>query len=226
MMAFWSDAVALAGKDVRTELRTRSALAAALALGAIGILLAALAIGPSPERLRALAPALTWLAFLYAAIAVGDRLDGIDRADDAFSAVWLAVDDRRAIYFGRVLAMTTMLTALLLALWGLSFIVLDVEVGPLLVALPLLLLLSAASVSAGAALVLAMVGAARARALLLPIVLLPLLMPTLVSAVQATESALAGEGGAMIRWVTVLAAQLALFLGIGLLTYEQAAAPE
>lgn len=226
MMAFWSDAVALAGKDVRTELRTQSALAAALALGAIGILLAALAIGPSPERLRALAPALTWLAFVYAAIAVGDRLDGIDRADDAFSAVWLVVHDRRAIYLGRVLAMTAMLTALLLALWGMSLIVLDVEVGPALVALPLLLFLSAASVSAASSLVLATVGAARARALLLPIVLLPLLIPTLVSAVQATESLVTGEGGATMRWATVLAAQVALFLGIGLLTYEQAAAPE
>lgn len=226
MTSIWLDAVALAAKDVRTELRTRTALASALALGAIGILLAALAIGPSPDRLRALAPALTWLAFLYAAIAVGDRLDGVDRADDAFSAMWLVLEDRRAIYLGRVLALTILLSALLLALWALSLIVLDVQVGLEVGALALILVVSAAAVSAGTSLVLATASGARGRALLLPIVLLPILIPTLVASVQSTESLVAGEAAAALGWATVLVAQLALFLGVGLLTFEAAAAPE
>lgn len=226
MRTILSDAVALAAKDIRIELRTRSAVAAALALGAIGILLAALAVGPSPERLRSLAPALTWLAFLYASIAVGDRLDGADRADDAHSATWLVVHDRRAIFLGRALALTIMLSALLLALWALSLIVLDVDVGPRIGALALILVLAAAAVSAGSSLVLATVSAAPGRALLLPIVLLPMLIPTLISAVQATEALLASEVGAQLGWATILVAQLALFVGVGLLTFEQAAAPE
>ena len=111
-----SDAVVLAAKDLRIELRSPSSAVGAVTLGLIGLVVTGLATGPDPARLRTIAPGLAWLAVVYAAIAVSDRLDRVDRDDDAFSDLWLSVRDRRAIFVGKVFALTLILWTITLAL--------------------------------------------------------------------------------------------------------------
>jgi heme exporter protein B len=220
-----ADAVALARKDLVVEVRARQAIANAVALAGIALVLVGLAVGPDPDRLRALAPALVWIALLYAAIAVAERLERIDRSDDAFAGLWLVLADRRSIYVGRVLSLATVLGLLQLAIWAVAAFLLDLPLRPEAVALVPLAALTAVAASTVSALILALVADADHRPLLLPVALLPLLVPTFLAGVQASSAVLDGRLGDATGWAAVLLIETALFAGLGLLTYETAASP-
>lgn len=225
MSLIW-DSMLLARKDLLVELRARQAIASGVTLAGIVLVVVGLAVGPDPDRLRALAPALVWTALLYAAIAVAERLERIDRSDDAFSGLWLVLADRRSMYVGRVVSLAILLGFLQLALWVAAVFLLDLPLLPAMLALVPLAVLTALAAASATALVLALVADANHRALLLPVALLPLLVPTFLAGVQASSAALAGQLDDATGWVAALLIEAALFAGVGLLTYETAASPD
>lgn len=220
------DALTLAAKDLRIELRSPNSLAGALTLGLVGLVVSGLAAGPDAARLQAIAPGLAWLSVTYAAIAVAERLDRIDRTDDAFSVVWLSVADRRAIYVGKVLALTVVLWAITLALLGVAVVLLNVEPSATSIALLPLAGLACLALAASTSLVTGVVGSSSHRVMLLPVALLPLVAPTLLAASQATAALFDGRFTAALPWFGLLATQGALFAGLGLLVYEVGVAVE
>jgi heme exporter protein B len=221
-----ADAVTLARKDLLVEVRARQATASGLALAGIALVLVGLAVGPDPDRLRGLGPALVWIALLYAAIAVAERFERIDRTDDAFSGLWLVIADRRSIYVGRVLSLSLVLGLLQLALWVAALILLDLSLRPELIALVPLAALTAVTAASATALILALVADASHRSLLLPVALLPLLVPTFLAGVQASSGVVDGRLDNAAGWVAALLIEAALFAGLGLLAYESAASPD
>lgn len=225
-MSLIADVVVLARKDLLVEVRARRAIATAVAVAAIALVLVGLAVGPDPDRLRALAPALVWIALLYASIAVAERLEQIDRSDDAFSGLWLVLVDRRAIYVGRVVSLAIFLAVLQLTLWIAAALLLDLPLDLGAMALVPLAALSALAAATASALVLALVADADHRPLLMPVALLPLLVPTFLAGVQASAAVLDGRAGDAAGWVAALLIEASLFLGLGLLTYENAASPD
>lgn len=224
-MSLLADAWTLAWKDLLVELRARQAIASVVALAGIALILVGLALGPDPERLRGLAPALVWVVLLYATLAVAERLERIDRSDDAFSGLWLVLADRRAIYVGRVISLAGALALLQLATWAAAALLLDVPLRTDAIALVPLAALTAVAAATATTLVLALVADASHRPLLLPVVLLPLLVPTFLAGVQASSAVLEGRLGDAGGWMAALLIETALFTGLGLLTYETAANP-
>ena len=221
------DAGWLAGAHLRVEFRDRSGMAASAAIGALGLILVALAAGPDVARLRALAPGLMWLGLLYAAIALADRLHAALRVNDAHTGFWLAVTDRRSIYLGSVAALAVLLGGLALALALLASVLMDLPLG--LADVPILLLacaLAALGAAAVAALVSVLVGASPQRALLGPVILLPLLTPVLLAGSGVMRSLMDPASSSPGGWLALLGIEAGFFTGIGLLTYEAAAAPE
>ncbi|MHB8960882.1 MAG: heme exporter protein CcmB [Candidatus Limnocylindrales bacterium] len=223
-MTLIGDALALARKDLVAGVRARDGLPSAITLGATALVLVALALGPDVERLRLLAPALVGVVLAFATVSFADRLDAIDRADDAIVALWLALDDPRAIFVGRVCSLTASLAVLELGLWASAALLLDLPVtAALLVLVPVTVMTSVSGASV-AALVMSMVGGSRHRVLLAPTLLLPMLVPTLLAGVQAATAALAGQGP-IAQWAGVAAAETLVVVGVGLLTYREAARP-
>lgn len=224
-MNLLTDAFALARKDLLVELRARQTVTAASALAGVALVLVGLAVGPDPTRLRTLAPALVWIALLYTAIAVAERLERIDRSDDAFAGLWLAVADRRSIYLGRIVSLAAVLALVQLAIWLAAAVLLNLPLGVGAVALLPLVVLTAFAAATVSALTLALVADARHRSLLLPVALLPLLVPTFLAGVQASGAVLEERFADATSWGAALLIETALFLGLGLLSYETAASP-
>lgn len=224
-MSLMADAMLLARKDIVVEIRARQAIASAAALATIALVLVGLAVGPDPARLRELAPSLVWIVILYAAIAVADRLDRIDRSDDAFAGFWLVLEDRRSIFVGRVLSLGVALALLQLGTWAAAAVLLDAPMRWESVLLVPLSALTSFTAATATALVLALVGDAGHRSLLLPVVLLPLLVPTFLAGVEVSSAVLEARLGDAGGWTVALFIEAALFSGLGLLTYETAAQP-
>ena len=225
-MSTLGDALLLAGVALRIELRTRSALSAAALLGGLVLILAALAAGPDAARLRALAPGLVALATAFVVVAVSDRLERVDHEQDALSALWLVLDDRRALFLGRTAALAIIVMGLQVGLWVLAAVLFDVSIAAAAPTLVVAAALVAIAASAAAALALTLSTGTIHQALLLPVVLLPLLVPTLLAAIGTAEAAIRGRPADALAPLALIGIQAALFMGIGLLTYEVGAAPE
>ena len=215
----------LAVKDLRIESRSMASLWSAIVLATVAVVVVGLAAPPGEVGRSALIPAVSWVATLYAALLIGDRLETVDREDDARAWLWLTVVDRAAIFLGKVAACTVLLTVVVLWTWLAMVVLLDVRSSaavPLIAAVSGLVALSTASIVMSTATLLA---PATQRSLLLPVIAVPLLIPTSIASVQATRAVLGVEGGALAPWLVILAVEALLFCGVGLLTYELIGGP-
>jgi heme exporter protein B len=209
---------AILRKDLRIELRTKESVPS-MALFAVTTFVV-FHFGLDRNTLEGdLAAGVLWVTLLFAAILGINRLFVAEREQSGFDGLLLAPIDRSSLLIAKASALFTYLVALELfavPVFVLFFGASDFWKGlPLLVAVVLL-------ADAGIAIVGAMLAAiavnTRARDLLLPVLLLPLLVPLVIAAAAATEPLLSipvqtSESG---KWLAVLALYDAVF---GLLAY-------
>lgn len=215
----------LAAKDLRVELRSRTSLWSAVVLATVAVVIVGLSMTRGEIGRAAVVPPLLWISTLYAALLIGDRLESIDRDDDARAWLWLALEDRPAVFLGKVVACAVLLSVVSLWAWAATVVLLDVRISaalPLVVAASGLVALSTSSVVVLAA---TLVAPAAQRSLLLPVVTVPLLIPTSIAGVQAARGLLDPDATSLAPWLAILGVETLLFCGIGLLTYDLIGGP-
>ena len=213
-------ALAIAAKDARAEIRGRHATVSTLFFAAVVLLVFGIALGPDAARLAAAAPGLLWLAILFAGILAVSRLHLLETDDGALEHLALYPVPRRAIYLGKALGGFAAMLAiglLVLAAVAVLFAVDVVAAGPALIATVVLGALGVAAVGTFYA---GITVRLRAREVLLPLLILPVLAPLLLAAVNATEAALAGDPfGELSAWLQLLVGFDVVMLVAGLATY-------
>lgn len=208
-------------KDLLVERRSKEGANALAFFAVLLLFLFTFALGTDPGRLRAALPGLLWIAFLLTGLLGLGRAFLVERENDCLEALILAPGDKAAVYLGKlgatVALMLVMEAAFLLAvgifynldLWG---------------AYPRLLLvafLGTVGFAALGTLFAAMTLHLRAREVLFPLLLLPLVVPVLLAAVRLTEAALDGAPwGGVSHWAQLLVAFDVVFTVAGLLTFE------
>src|SRR5207245_10045431 len=129
--------------------------------------------------------------------------------------------DKSSIYLGKGagnLLLMLVTEAVLVVLFSVFF---NVDLAGRLPALALVVLLGTAGFAAVGTLFAAMTASARARELLFPVLLLPVLVPVLLGTVKATEALLLREPLADVaHWLKLLVAADVVYLVAGLLTFD------
>jgi heme exporter protein B len=178
-----------------------------------------LAFGPGRTALRSAAPALLWLAVLFAGVLALRRSFEAETEDAALEGLVLAPADRTAIYVGKVLAVSVQLIGLeAVTLFGTTFLF-----GLAPADLPLVLgafALGTVGLAAIGTLFGALAVRAQAREALFPLLLLPLSIPLLLAGIRATELAMSGPTGGAASWIGLLGAFAAFSVSAGLLAFE------
>jgi heme exporter protein B len=213
-------ALAIAAKDALAELRGRHALVSAAFFAAITLLLFGLALGPDARRLGEAAPGLLWLAIVFAGVLAIGRLHLLEADDDALEQLALYPVERRAIYLGKALGGFAVMATLGVVLVAAVGVLYGVDV--LAAAPPLLatIVLGVAGIAAVGTSYAGLTVRARAREVLLPLLMLPALAPLLLAAVRATEAALAGDPfGELGAWLALLTAFDVVMIAVGAATY-------
>lgn len=213
-------ALAIARKDAIAELRGRHATVSTLFFAAVVLLLFGFALGPEAARLAAAAPGLLWLAIVFAGILAVNRLHLLETDDDAFEQLALYPVARRAIYAGKALggfAVMLLLGAVVLGAVGILFAVdIGSAWGPLLATV----VLGAIGIAAVGTFYAGLTVRLRAREVMLPLLMLPVLAPLLLGAVKATAAALAGDPfGELGAWLQLLVAFDVIMVVAGAATY-------
>jgi heme exporter protein B len=211
----------VAWKDLLVERRSKETLNALLFFALALLFVFQFALDADRERLTAVLPGLLWLAFILSGMLGLGRVFLVERENDCWEGLLLAPGDKSAIYLGKLagsLALMFVVEAIVLALFALFF---NVDLVPVLPGLTLVIALGTLGFAAIGTLFAAMTAQARARELLFPVLLLPVLVPVLLGTVKATEALLLREPLADVaHWLKLLVAADVIYVVAGLLTFD------
>ncbi|MCB1257008.1 MAG: heme exporter protein CcmB [Microthrixaceae bacterium] len=213
------DVLLVAAKDLRIERRSRIGTAQVLPFALLVLLLFAFALDPDRGLLEAATPGLFWVTVLFSAVLALQRNFGIEAEDGIIDALRLCGMAPSSIYFGKVLALVVQLFALEFVLVIAVAVFYNLEFN----GIPLLVVISLAAtlgIAATGSIYGALSARLRSRDTLLPLLMLPLLAPVLISATRGSEIALRGEVGTGWSWAALLGLFASTYLIVGAVLFS------
>ena len=161
-----------------------------LFFAATALLIFSFAFDLAPVASADVVPAILWVTLLFASLLGLNRSVAREREQGAGDGMMLAPVGRGALYAAKLLANLLFLLVVLAVALPLLLIFFDIAL-PL--ALLPLLFLGALGISAAGTMFATMAANTRLRDVMLPLLLMPILVPMLIGAVQATGALLRGD---------------------------------
>ncbi len=209
---------ALLRKDLTAELRTFESIPAMTLFAVTTFVLFHFGLDRSSLE-GDLAAGVLWVTLLFAAVLGQNRLFVAEEEQGGFDGFLLAPVDRTALFVAKALALFAFLVVVeIVAVPAFGLLLLGPDLLDPLPGLVLVLLLADAGIAIVGTLVAGLAIRTRARDLIAPLLTLPLLVPVVLAASEATAPLLAQAGaeGPPGRWLAILAIY---DLTIGLVAY-------
>jgi len=205
-------------KDLALEKRSREMLSSMFIFGLIVILLFSFSFDLRVERASQVAPGVLWVAFTFAGMLGLARSFVLERDQGCLDGLLLCPVDRSVLYVGKMLSNLLFISMTEVIILPLCFALFNLAFRPLILAV---ILLGTIGFSAVGTLVSAMTVHARAREVMLPILLFPIVMPALIAAVKLTGGVLDGQAWSEMRnWLQLLVGFDVIFLVLSYLAFE------
>ncbi|MEK6278691.1 MAG: heme exporter protein CcmB [Actinomycetota bacterium] len=221
-MTPWRDSfAAILAKDLRSELRTMRSLPAMVLFAVTTFVIFRFGLDRTALS-GSLAAGVLLATLLFAAVLGINRLFVAERDEGGFEAIRLAPIDRTSLLAAKGAALLVYLLALELAtvpVFALFFLDSATALAPLC----LVLVLADLGLAATGPLVSSMAVNSRARDLLVPLILLPLVVPLMIAAAGAAQPLLQEGGPAYDRfgtWLAVLGLYDGVFLLVGYAVFD------
>ena len=209
-------------KDLLLELRTKEAVPA-MTLFTITVYVL-FHFGLDRNALDGdLASGVLWVTLLLASVIGVTRLFAAEREQGGIDALLLAPVDRTALFVAKASTLFLFLVVVeLVAVPAYDLLLLGPGLGGTLPELPLILLLANVGIAAVGALVAALAAETRTRELIVPLMLLPLLLPLLISCAQATEPLMRTDQGPedLGRWLGLLTLYDVVFVLVSVAVFD------
>lgn len=210
---------AIVYKDIIAELRTREVTFSVLVFSLLIIVVFNFAFGVDQPTMETVAPGVLWIAFAFAGVLALNRTFIPEKENGCLEGILSCPVSREDIFLGK------MLSSLIFMLF---VEVVTLPVFALLFNLPVLSLqiititiLATVGFVAVGTLFSALAVNTRAREMILPILFLPVTVPVIISAVKASEIALAGGGwGELATWILIIVAFDAVFVTVPYLVFN------
>jgi len=188
-------------KDLRLLWRQRTGWASAGAFAAITVITFSFAFDLATAEVRPLIPGVIWVTFLFAGVIASSHSFAEEVEQGTFEAMLLAPAPRTALFAGKALANLVALLAIEVGVLVFATVLFNTYLlTPRLLAVMLIGTVGYVSLST----LLSTLGAVRSRAVLLPVLTLPLLVPLLIAAVRASGEALTPSSDGA-PWLLLLA---------------------
>jgi len=215
-------AAAILRKDLAIELRTKESVPAMTLFTVVVFVL--FHFGLDRDSLDGeLASGVLWVTLLLAAVIGVSRLFATEREQGGLDGLLLAPVDRTALWLAKATALFLYLTVLeLVAVPAFAVLMLGPDLLPALPVLIPVLLLANVGLAAIGALVSALAVETRARELIVPLLLLPLVVPLLIASASVTEPVLRGSQQAedLGRWLGLLSLYDVVFVLIAIAVFD------
>jgi len=221
-MALLRESYLLLWKDLLLELRRRDSLLTMFFFGTLLLFVFHFSFDLAPERVAEMAPALLWLAFLFTGTLGLAQLFQPERENHCLDALLLSPLDRGALFLAKSCLNLVLMIVVEIVVIPLFWILFNLRSWNLLPQLFLVTLLGTIGFCVLGTITSAITLRARARELLLPLVLFPLMIPVILATIRCMENVLrTGEFGDAIPWLRLLLSFDVIFLTVGILIFDR-----
>ena len=211
---------ALLWKDVLLELRTKERISSLFVLAFLIIVIFIFALNPEQARRPEIGAAALWVTLLFAGMLSLQRGFLIEQERGCLSGLLLTPIDSGTLFLAKFLGNVLFLSVVEIIITPITLLLLGAVWSSALLMLPLVELLGIIGFSSLGTLFSAIAVRTRAREVLLPVMLLPLLIPLLIASVEMTGALLAGARPPEV-WLRVLLAFDVVFVVTGWLIFGQ-----
>jgi heme exporter protein B len=215
-------ALAILRKDLRIEVRSKESVPA-MALFSVTVFVL-FHFGLQRNSLEGdLAAGVFWVTLLLATVLGVNRLFVVEREEGGIDGILLAPIDRTSVFLAKAAALFLYLILLeLIAVPAFDILLLGPDPFKPLPALIPLLLLANVGIAAVGALVSALAVETRARDLIVPLLLLPLLVPVVIAGAEGTEPLFTGSQSPheLGKWLGLLGLYDMVFLLLSIAVFD------
>ncbi|HEY81902.1 MAG TPA: heme ABC transporter permease CcmB [Dehalococcoidia bacterium] len=217
-MRFWGKVITITWKDTLSEIRTKEIISSVLVFTLLVIVIFNFAFAANREIMKLVAPGILWATFAFAGVLSLNRSFVPEKEQGCLEGLMLCPVGREVIYVGKMLgSLLFMLVIEMIALPIFTFLfnlpVLSLQM------VTIALLATIGFVSVGT-LFAALAVNTKARELVLPVLFLPVVVPVIIGAVEASRLALAGEPWSRLTsWLGIIAAFDVIFLVVSYLVF-------
>ena len=209
-------------KDLLLELRRRDSLLTMFFFGTLLLFVFHFSFDFPPDKVAEMAPALLWLAFLFTGTLGLTQLFQVERENHCLEALLLSPLDRGALFLAKSCFNLLLMLLVELVVMPLFWILFNLHGWNLLPQLFLVTLLGTVGFCVLGTIMSAVTLRARARELLLPLVLFPLMIPVILATIRCMENIMsAGDLGAAASWLRLLLGFDVIFVTVGILIFDR-----
>ena len=208
-------------KDLATELRNRETISSMLFFALIVILIFSFSFSMDQQAAREVIAGIIWVAFAFTGIIGLGKSFSAELQNDCLEALQMVPESKGAIYLGKMTANFLFIFIVEILLFPMFIIFFNLNVVEEISLLLLIFFLATVGLSAVGTLFSALTVQIRAREVMLPILLLPLVVPVMIAAVEATKGALSGDLLTMYsQWLELLAIFDVIFTVVSFWMFE------
>ena len=208
-------------KDLILEWRRRDSLWTMFFFGILLLFVFQFSFDLVPEKIAAMTPALLWLAFLFTGTLGLTQLFEAERANHCLDALLMSPLDRGALFLAKTclnIILMVLVEMIVIPLFWILFNLPSWEPVPLLF---LISFLGTVGFCVVGTILSGVTLKARARELLLPLVLFPLMIPVILATIRCMEAVLrSGDIGDAAPWLRLLIGFDVIFVTVGILIFD------
>lgn len=219
-MTFLRRTLAVAAKDLRSEIRSKEAVNASVSFALVILLLFSFAFDIDPEQMREIAGGLLWLIFAFAGTLILNRSFARELVNDCLDALLASPVSGAELFFGKCLANYVLIVIVECVSLPMFAIFYDVRL-PHLGLMFLVMLLGTWGITVIGTMFSAMTVNLRLRELMLPTLVYPMLVPALIGAIQLSRVLITnGSLAENFIWFRILVAFNVIFTFLALALVE------
>ncbi len=221
MNRYCNQILALVWKDLVIEIKTKELFSSMFIFAALVILIFIFSVNLSVVNAYDVGPGILWVAFVFSGAIGLNRSFMLEKENGCMQGLMLTPADRTAIYFGKLISNMVFLIVMETFILPLFMIFFNVDLLPRLGPLALVIFLGTLGICALGTLLSSLASNLKAREIMLPILLYPLLVPIVIGSVRMTSLLLAGKPlSSMINWLTLTACFDIIYIGVSIMTID------
>ena len=192
-MTFLQQALAIAGKDLRSEIRSKETVNASLSFALVILMLFSFAFDPGSDQVREISGGLLWLVYAFAGTLILNRSFARELVNDCLDALISSPASGAQVFFGKCLANYLLLMVVECVSFPVFIIFYNARWPARWGLLLLVMLLGTWGITVIGTLFSAMTVNLRLRELMLPTLVYPMLIPALLGAIRLSTVLIAGD---------------------------------
>jgi len=190
---FLQQVLALLAKDLKTEWRTREIFTSMFVFAVLVVVVFNFAIGADAELIRQVASGVIWIALSFASVLGLQRTGQMESEENSLQGILLALHDHSALFIAKMLVQVLYLLVLVMCILPLCAIWFRIDFTACIGGLCIAFILGILGLSVVGTLFGMIALHTRACEIMLPMLFLPVSVPLIIAAVQATAQLINGK---------------------------------